>query len=124
MYISRDVVFDKNIFPFADLNPTAGARYTSEVLLLPDLPSLCIIDSNVAYDPPVICLNPLNMLPDNFLQPPLILGASDNQLCTNTGVYPPTGTAPHPNYFRGLPGTCSACSQCNAHHDFTVANRS
>jgi hypothetical protein len=75
-------VFDENIFPFADLNPTAGARYTSEVLLLPDLPSLCITDSNVAYDPPV----PLNMLPDNFLQPPLILGASDNQLCTNTGV--------------------------------------
>jgi hypothetical protein len=30
--------------------------------------SLSITDSNVAYDPPVICLNPLNQLPNNFLQ--------------------------------------------------------
>jgi hypothetical protein len=62
-------VFDENVFPFANLHPTIGARYTSEVLLLPDSPSSGIADPNVAYDPPVICLNPLNMLPNTFLQP-------------------------------------------------------
>jgi hypothetical protein len=35
IYISHDVVFDESIFLFAELNPTAGARYSSEVLLLP-----------------------------------------------------------------------------------------
>jgi hypothetical protein len=87
-------VFDENVFPFAALNPTAGARYTSEVLLLPDSSSSGIIDSNVAYDPPVIRLNPLNMLPNTLLQPQPIPGVSNNQLCTSTGVDPPAGTAP------------------------------
>nr|ABA95721.1 retrotransposon protein, putative, Ty1-copia subclass [Oryza sativa Japonica Group] len=35
VYISRDVVFDENIFPFAQLRPNAGARLRAEVLLLP-----------------------------------------------------------------------------------------
>jgi histone deacetylase 1/2 len=35
VYISRDVVFDENIFPFAKLNPNAGARFRSELSLLP-----------------------------------------------------------------------------------------
>lgn len=38
VYISRDVVFDENIFPFASLHENAGARLHSEILLLP--PSL------------------------------------------------------------------------------------
>jgi hypothetical protein len=38
IYISRDVVFDENIFPFAKLYPNAGARLRSKILLLP--PSL------------------------------------------------------------------------------------
>jgi hypothetical protein len=38
IYISRDVVFDENIFPFAKLYPNAGARLQSKILLLP--PSL------------------------------------------------------------------------------------
>jgi len=37
IYISRDVVFDENIFPFAKLNPNAGARLRAEVSLLPSL---------------------------------------------------------------------------------------
>jgi hypothetical protein len=36
IYISGDVVFDENIFPFADLHPNAGMRFSSELLLLPD----------------------------------------------------------------------------------------
>jgi hypothetical protein len=35
VYISRDVVFDENIFPFASLHPNAGALLKKEILLLP-----------------------------------------------------------------------------------------
>jgi hypothetical protein len=35
VYISRDVVFDENIFPFAKLRPNVGACLRSEILLLP-----------------------------------------------------------------------------------------
>ena len=35
VYISRDVVFDDHVFPFAKLHPNAGARLRSEILLLP-----------------------------------------------------------------------------------------
>jgi hypothetical protein len=35
IYISRDVVFDENCFPFADLHPNAGAQLRQEILLLP-----------------------------------------------------------------------------------------
>jgi hypothetical protein len=35
VYISRDVVFDENVFPFASLHSNAGARLRSEILLLP-----------------------------------------------------------------------------------------
>jgi hypothetical protein len=38
IYISRDVVFDENVFSFVKLYPNAGARLMSEILLLP--PSL------------------------------------------------------------------------------------
>ena len=34
VYISRDVVFDEIVFPFASLHPNAGARLCSEILLL------------------------------------------------------------------------------------------
>lgn len=33
VYISRDVVFDENVFPFASLHPNAGARLRAEILL-------------------------------------------------------------------------------------------
>jgi hypothetical protein len=33
IYISRDVIFDELIFPFASMHPTAGTRYHSDVLL-------------------------------------------------------------------------------------------
>lgn len=36
VYISRDVVFDESVFPFAKLHPNAGARLRSEISLLPD----------------------------------------------------------------------------------------
>lgn len=36
VYISRDVVFDETVYPFATLHPNAGARLRTELLLLPD----------------------------------------------------------------------------------------
>jgi hypothetical protein len=36
-YISRDVVFDETVYPFAKLNPNTGTRLRSEILLLPSL---------------------------------------------------------------------------------------
>uniref|UniRef100_J3M9V3 Uncharacterized protein n=1 Tax=Oryza brachyantha TaxID=4533 RepID=J3M9V3_ORYBR len=35
IYISRDVIFDENVFPFANLHPNVGARLRSEISLLP-----------------------------------------------------------------------------------------
>ena len=32
VYISRDVIFDENVFPFTELHPNAGARLRSEIL--------------------------------------------------------------------------------------------
>jgi hypothetical protein len=58
VYISRDVIFDENIFPFTNLHSNAGARLRSEITLLP--PALLnpnipdqggeIIDDHVAND--------------------------------------------------------------------------
>jgi hypothetical protein len=37
VYISRDVVFDESVFPFASLHKNAGARLRAELHLLPDI---------------------------------------------------------------------------------------
>lgn len=37
VYISRDIVFDEHVFPFAQLHPNAGARLRAELSLLPDI---------------------------------------------------------------------------------------
>jgi hypothetical protein len=36
VYISRDVVFDEHVFPFAVLHPNAGAQLRAEIALLPE----------------------------------------------------------------------------------------
>jgi hypothetical protein len=46
IYISRDVVFDENIFPFASLHPNAGALLRKEILLLPNHLGLTHGDAN------------------------------------------------------------------------------
>jgi hypothetical protein len=37
VYISRDVVFDENVFPFATLHPNAGASLHAELQILLDV---------------------------------------------------------------------------------------
>jgi hypothetical protein len=39
VYISRDVVFDENIFPLVSLHPNAGRRLREEIMLLPETTS-------------------------------------------------------------------------------------
>jgi hypothetical protein len=55
IYISRDVVFDENVFPFASLCPNAGALIKQEILLLPSLSSshegIQNIDNHVSIVP-------------------------------------------------------------------------
>jgi hypothetical protein len=58
IYISRDVVFDECVFPFADLHPNAGAQLQCEILLLPetlknpsDIGVICTDDSILANSP-------------------------------------------------------------------------
>jgi hypothetical protein len=45
IYISRDIIFDEDLFPFSKLHDNAGARLTSEILLLP--PTLLPSNSRV-----------------------------------------------------------------------------
>jgi hypothetical protein len=59
IYISQDVVFDENVFPFSKLHENAGARLHSEILLLP--PSLLPSNGVANTDLPL-----LNSHPDNF----------------------------------------------------------
>jgi len=50
VYISRDVVFDETIYPFAKLHPNAGACLRAELQLLPDIllnPSNTFGDANL-----------------------------------------------------------------------------
>lgn len=37
IYISRDVIFDEQVFPFASLHPNASAQLRDELALLPDI---------------------------------------------------------------------------------------
>jgi hypothetical protein len=37
IYVSRDVVFDESVYPFAQLHPNAGARLRADLELLPDI---------------------------------------------------------------------------------------
>jgi hypothetical protein len=68
IYISHDVVFDENIFPFESLHPNAGARLRAEILLLPSFLSSTTTPEGVyihdnAFIVPII--NPLQITEDN-----------------------------------------------------------
>jgi hypothetical protein len=53
VYISRDVVFDENIFPFATMHPNAGTRLRQEILLLPQDSSTPLHDGDAYTDDPM-----------------------------------------------------------------------
>lgn len=50
IYISRDVVFDESIFPFASLHPNAGSCLRTELSVLPNIllnPSMTFGDAKI-----------------------------------------------------------------------------
>jgi hypothetical protein len=51
IYISRDVIFDEQFFPFAALHSTVGPRYHSDVLLLPSAESRNNTFANLTNSP-------------------------------------------------------------------------
>jgi hypothetical protein len=55
IYISCDVFFDESVFPFTELHSNAGARYHSEVLLLPTASTGNDVITN--YDSFVCCFS-------------------------------------------------------------------
>ena len=50
IYVSRYVVFDKQVFPIAKLHPNAGAQLSKELVLLPShlIPSPKFVPGGVA----------------------------------------------------------------------------
>jgi len=80
VYISRDVVFDETVFPFASLHPNAGARLRSELALLPDILKKRSSDFRDA----------------NLHDPHLLSPASTNELPKSGGVVAETGTGTMP----------------------------
>jgi hypothetical protein len=65
IYISRDVIFDENIFPFAALHSNAGTRFHSEVLLVPDSGDMNS-ETNLCDDPSCAS-NPAGIDANEFL---------------------------------------------------------
>jgi hypothetical protein len=75
IYVSQDVIFDESSFPFSSLHSTAGARYTFDILLLPEnndvtnltntytISSLPIFDVLVQIQPDSCALHGTGILP-------------------------------------------------------------
>ena len=100
VYISRDVVFDEDIFPFAQLHPNAGTRLQQEIFLfsphlLNDNGVMNSSFSNTTNDLPDPCelssddTGPGSQAgPPNFVSFPLFADPGQVQLPTNEGTAP------------------------------------
>jgi hypothetical protein len=69
VYISRDIIFDEDVFPFAQLSSTVGAKYSSEVLLLPGQSSTWASTEAPLDNSPVISCLPNPLVVTNQLLP-------------------------------------------------------
>ena len=94
VYISRDVVFDEHIFPFASLHPNAGALLRKEVELLPDLfPSSATSPGNITS------------LHQHMLSPnPTNSSSSSIDVADSTGTSPSLNDAENRRHNAHLPG--------------------
>jgi histone deacetylase 1/2 len=93
VYISRDVVFDENIFHFAKLNPNAGARFRSELSLLP--PELLNSSSSegAQIHDHVSNIQPANATnPDSRFQEESIQNLEENTYAEGHFMQPPADT--------------------------------
>lgn len=74
VYISRDVVFDESVFPFANLHPNAGAQLRAELLLLPSVlrnPSNSDQEGDLRHDFVSVSAN---FSDENSMQEPCVTG--------------------------------------------------
>jgi hypothetical protein len=98
VYISRDVIFKENVFTFANLNSSAGAKYTSKVSLLRDHSiSPGTSDLHVDHSPTASDLPVSNLWPYQLLQP---------QIIRRTGTDPAQSSHTSPS--SGFPSSSSA----------------
>jgi hypothetical protein len=74
IYISCDVIFDESVFPFTSLNSNVGARYTSDVLLVPSSTPGDNNFTNEANDPTISVL-PFPDSPVQLRQGPVLVDA-------------------------------------------------
>jgi hypothetical protein len=95
LYISHDVIFYENIFPFANLSSSTGVRYSAEVLLLP----LFGARSNSTLNDILPSANaaPPVLLPFDVLQPQKILapGSASTHDAKNQVDHAEVSVQPH-----------------------------
>jgi histone deacetylase 1/2 len=113
IYISRDVIFDEQIFPFAELHANAGARLRSDIELLPSN----LYDSSLPFGSTTISstdvINSTSNPPDNS-HPNLEANAQEEPILHaapqgETGAHRETDS-PAP----AAPGSASNSSPCGA----------
>jgi histone deacetylase 1/2 len=75
VYISHDVVFDENVFPFASLNPNVGSILHQEILLLPSDPITSHVGDARIDDPMTI---PILLVATNPAENVADISLSDN----------------------------------------------
>jgi hypothetical protein len=89
VYISRDVIFDETMFPFASFHPNAGALLKSKILLLH--PTLCNHTEGVGVEGPNV-INTADGLIESYANHSADHGATDSstdqRVETNPGVDP------------------------------------
>jgi hypothetical protein len=83
IYISRDVIFDEFIFPFASIRPSVGAHYHSDILLEPSTAS----GDNTFTNAPNVSTFPVMLASDSYVQLPAPL-LQDSGIGLVTGVLP------------------------------------
>jgi hypothetical protein len=78
VHISRDVIFDEIVFPFASLHPNAGEQLKAEILLLH--PTLRTIHGGARVDMPDMS-NSANIIPKSYAE----TGGSGEEMSANRG---------------------------------------
>lgn len=104
VYISRDVVFDEDVFPFSKLHPNAGARLKSDTLLL----SPTLVPASLLRSGAECVVDPMINNPAANNLPADTSGSQDPADATNPGTGsdgdPPAQSAPDSAPARTLPG--------------------
>nr|CAD1841078.1 unnamed protein product [Ananas comosus var. bracteatus] len=116
VYISRDVVFDEDVFPFSKLHPNAGARLKSDTLLL----SPTLVPASLLRSGAECVVDPMINNPAANNLPADTSGSQDPADATNPGTGsdgdPPAQSAPDSAPARTLPGRAPVSSPDDQTH--------